>query len=123
MKERKTVLIVEDNDDMRAGVLKLLVSQFPDVVFLEAKSGEDAVSIISSRKPNVVLMDIGLPKMSGIEATRHIKKALPNATVIMLTIHVESVYKDASFSAGASDYVSKQDMRKELIPVLERLLG
>jgi len=115
-------LIVEDNNGMRKQILKYLLGLFPDGVFLEAKDGEEAVALAISSHPDIVLMDIGLPKMNGIEATRQIKDRLPHTQIVMLTIHNDSVYKDAAFAAGAVAYVIKENMNGELVPIIQSLL-
>jgi DNA-binding NarL/FixJ family response regulator len=117
-----TILIVEDHDALRDSLRRWLSSTFPDCTFFEAGSGEEAVAMASSQLPNIVLMDIGLPKMNGIDATRHILNASPESKIVMLTIHDISDYKADAKAAGAEAYVSKHMMHKELIPTLEKLL-
>jgi DNA-binding NarL/FixJ family response regulator len=119
---KPTILIVEDHDALRDSLRRWLSSIFPDCDFLEAKTGEDAVALIPDRLPDIVIMDIGLPGMNGIEATRHIKGTVQKTQVVMLTIHDISDYKVDAASAGAIAYVPKHRMHSELIPVLEKLL-
>jgi len=119
---RKTILIVEDNNSMRNQILKYLKGLFPDVFFLEAKDGEEAVALAISSHPDIVLMDIGLPKINGIEATGQIRDRLPHTQVVMLTILNDPVFKDAAFAAGAVAYVNKENMNGELVPIIQRLL-
>lgn len=119
---RKTILIVEDNNGMRNQILKYLKGLFPDGVFLEAKDGEEAVALAVSSHPDIVIMDIGLPKINGIEATRQIRDRLPHTQVVMLTILNDPVFKDAAFAAGAVAYVIKENMNGELVPIIQRLL-
>jgi len=71
-----TILIVEDHDTLRETLRKWLSTTFPDCVFFDAKKGEDAVDLAEAEKPDIVIMDIGLPGISGIEATRQIKKKI-----------------------------------------------
>jgi DNA-binding NarL/FixJ family response regulator len=118
-----TILIVEDHDALRDSLRRWLSSTFPDCTFFEAGSGEEAVAMASSHLPNIVLMDIGLPKMSGIEATRLIKKAVPNIKVVILTIHDVVDYKTDALAAGAIAYIPKHAMHTELIPVVTKLLS
>jgi DNA-binding NarL/FixJ family response regulator len=87
-----------------------------------ARSGEEAVAIVSERSPDIVLMDIGLPKMNGIEATRHILKAVPKTHVVILTIHDVIDYKTDASAAGADAYIPKHAMHSELIPMVTKLL-
>ena len=82
-----------------------------------------AVALVYAHSPDIVLMDIGLPQMNGIEATRHIKAVAPQVHVVILTIRESFKYKAAALKAGADRYISKLDMGTQLIPVLANLLG
>ena len=95
----------------------------PECDFLVAKTGEEAVSLVCNRPPDIVLMDIRLPQMSGIEATRRIKTILPQAEVVMLIPDEVSEYKKAAEAAGASACIVKDQLSTELIPVVTRLLS
>jgi len=90
---------------------------------IEATSGEEAIALIRIESPRLVLMDISLPGMSGIEATRQIKAALPSTQIVMLTIHEGDTYRADATAAGASAYVPKRTMRTELVPTLAALLA
>jgi DNA-binding NarL/FixJ family response regulator len=90
---------------------------------MEAKSEEEAFSLVSNRLPDIVLMDIGLPEMKGIEATRRIKGIFPQVQVVMLTSHEGSEYEADAATAGASAFVVKRKMVSQLIPVVEGLLS
>lgn len=118
-----TIMIVEDHEAVRTSLRDWLSAIFPDCIFVEAKSGEEAVDLALARPPDVVLMDIGLPGMNGIRATRHIKAAASQAQVVMLTIHEAPEYQADAAAAGASAYIVKRRMHTELIPVLARLLS
>jgi DNA-binding NarL/FixJ family response regulator len=119
----RTVLIVEDNDVVRGSLCDWLSATFPDYSFQTAKSGEEAVNKVLAGPPAIVLMDIGLRRMNGIQATRMIKAASPETEVVMLTIHEERKYQVDASEAGASAYVTKRKMHSELIPVMRRLLS
>jgi DNA-binding NarL/FixJ family response regulator len=118
-----TILIVEDHDTVRRSLREWLEAVFPQHRFIEAASGEEAVAIAQARSPRVVVMDIALPQMNGIEATRRIKAAAPTAQVVMLTIHEDEAYRADAAAAGASAYVPKRLMQTELLPALEALLS
>lgn len=96
---------------------------FPQCRFLEAKSGEEAVAMASAQPPDIVLMDIGLPQMNGIEATRRIKAVVPQAQVVMLSIYDDPAHQADAVSAGACAYIPKRKMHTELIPVVAALLS
>jgi len=118
-----TVLIVDDHTAVRASLREWLGSALPRYLFIEAGSGEEAVTTARAVRPWVVLMDITLPRMSGIEATRQIKAALPDTHVVILTIHENEYYRSDAVSAGASAYIPKRQMWTELLPTLAALPG
>ena len=74
------------------------------------------------RAPCAIIMDISLPGMSGIEATRHVKDTMPSTQVVILTIHEEVAFRADARAAGASAFVTKRMMQKELLPTLTALL-
>lgn len=119
----RTVLLVDDNETVRTSLREWLSVSFPHCRFLEAKTGEEAVAIACALSPHVILMDIGLPEIGGIEATRRIKANTPQAQVVMLTIYEGSAYRSDATAAGASAYVPKRTMHTELIPIMEKLLA
>jgi two-component system NarL family response regulator len=120
---RTAILIVEDHDALRFSMREWLSAALPDCRFSEAKSGEEAVTQTLAHPPDIVLMDIGLPKMNGIEATRRIKAIAPRAQVVMVTFYEAIDYQADALAAGASAYVVKYRMHDELIPVLTTLLS
>ena len=116
------ILLVDDHDLVRTSLKNWLGATFPNHEFIEAKSGEEAVAMSSENAPVLVLMDIGLPEMNGIEATRQIKAARPATQVVMLTIHDEPDYRREAEEAGACAFVGKERAHSCLVPVLKRLL-
>ncbi len=118
-----TILIVEDHQAVRNSLRDWLEAIFPQCDVVEAASGEEAVVIACARSPRVVVMDIGLPQMNGIEATRQIKAAVPTAQVVILTIYEEEAYRADAVTAGAVAYVPKRVMQTELVPTLAALLS
>ena len=118
-----TVLIVDDHEAVRWGLREWLEVAFPGCRVIEANSGEEAIVLTTTESPRVVLMDINLPGMNGIEATRRIKAALPTAQVVVLTVHEDNLHRADAMAAGASAYVPKRAMRTELIPALTALLA
>ena len=118
-----TILIVEDHDAIRKSLRDWLEVEFPQCRVIEAASGEEAIALIRIESPRLVVMDISLPGMSGIEATRQIKAALPSAQIVMLTIHEGDAYRANATAAGASAYVPKRVIQTELVPTLAALLA
>ena len=118
-----TVLIVEDHDAVRRSLRDWFEVEYPQWRVIEAASGEESVDLIQTESPRLVVMDISLPGMSGIEATRHIKAALPCADVVILTVYEEDSYRADAAAAGASAYVPKWTMQSRLRPALTALLA
>lgn len=111
------VLIVEDHKLMRVG-LKSLFEDFPEIsIVAEAESGKDAIEKIRLTRPDVVLMDIGLPDMTGIEAAKKILEQFTGTKVIMLTSHTSEQEVLDSLSAGANAYVLK-DINTEILMMI-----
>ncbi len=117
------ILIVDDVGVVRANLREWLEAVFPAAHVSEAASGEEAVAMAEEEGPHVVVMDIALPGINGIEAARRIKAIRPGARVVMLTIHEESDYRREAESAGADAYVFKRRMASDLIPAVTRLMA
>jgi DNA-binding NarL/FixJ family response regulator len=117
------ILIVEDHDATRQSLRDWLEAVFPRCRVVEAPTGERAVVLARAESPQLVVMDISLPGMDGVKATRRIKAALPAAHVVMLSIHEDGVYRAAAFAAGASAFVPKRKVQSELLPTLSELLS
>jgi DNA-binding NarL/FixJ family response regulator len=117
------ILIVEDHPGVRKSLRECLELAFPQYRMLEATTGEEAVTMAQAEPPCLVIMDIGLPGMSGLEATETIKKMVPSPPVVMLTICDDDDYRSHASAVGASAYVAKRDVKTELLPTLRRILG
>ena len=118
-----TILIIEDHDVVRRSLRDWLQVEFPQCRVIEAATGEEAIALTRVESPRLVVMDISLPGMSGIEAMRQIKATLPSAQVVMLTIHEDDAHRADATTAGASAYVTKRAMQTKLIPTLTALLA
>jgi len=117
------ILIVEDHKGVRQSLREWLEISFPDYQLLEANSGEEAVTVAQAMSPCLVIMDINLPGMNGIEAAQGIKAAAPATRVVVLTIYDDEAHRAAAAAAGVSAYVPKRKVQTELLPVLTRLLA
>jgi CheY-like chemotaxis protein len=121
--DSSSILIVEDHDELRETLLEWLKSSFCDCSFLVAGSGEKATELAEAHHPAIVIMDIQLPGINGIEAIRRIKKISPQTQSLILSVMNVSAYKEEAMAAGACAYINKQHMHTELIPALTRLLS
>jgi len=117
----QTILIVEDHLAVRKSLKNWLESEFPHILIREAGSGEEAVSIAKKDLPDIIIMDIGLPQINGIEALRQIKSFGLDTKIVMLTIHEDEVHRRDAEAVGADAYVPKRMLQTELLPVLEIL--
>ena len=113
-KEAIQIVIAEDHALVREGTRQILENHPGLEVVGEAEDGEEAVALVSRLKPNVVLMDIAMPKLNGIEATRLIKKDSPATSVLILTAYDDDQYIFALLDAGAAGYLLKSVRGDEL---------
>lgn len=112
------IVIADDHTIFRSGLKLLLGSSTDFEVVAEADNGQRAVELTDELKPDIVLIDIGMPKLNGIEATRLIKQNHPNTNVLILTMHRSDEYFFKALDAGASGYVLKGAETSELINAL-----
>jgi two-component system response regulator NreC len=113
--EQIRVLIADDHTIVRSGVRLLLAAESDIEVVGEALNGRQAVSLAETLQPDVILMDITMPEMDGLEATRQIKSRYPDIHVLVLTMHRSDEYFFEMLQAGASGYVLKGAETSELI--------
>jgi len=114
------VLVVDDDDDVRAMVVDVLHTD-PEITVIEAVNGKDAVDLAGRERPQVVVTDIMMPGMDGLEATRHIKRAWPETKVVVVTGFTQDAYRAAASERGADAFVSKYDMPTVLLPLIREL--
>jgi DNA-binding NarL/FixJ family response regulator len=113
--ERVRVLLVDDDDLMRAGLRSVLASDETIEVVGEAGDGRSAIDEIAARKPHVVLMDVRMPDLDGISATREVLAASPEVKVVVLTTFEQDDYIFDALNAGASGFLLKRTKPEELI--------
>jgi len=112
------LMLVDDHEVIRTGLRMLLESQ-PDIKIVgEASSGSQALVVASETKPDVIVMDITLPDITGIEATKRIKESFPEISVVALTIHEDEQYFFQMLQAGATGYVPKRAAPDDLISAI-----
>lgn len=120
--KRPIVLIVEDHEAERELLSNWLSAVFPDCTFHGVQSGEDAILRMADMIPDIILMDIRLPNMNGIETARIISGLDPAIRIVMLTIHDSLLHRDQAKTAGAIAFVGKQYFQSQLVEVLSDLI-
>jgi len=121
--DRITILLADDHRIVREGLKKLLESESAFQVVGEADNGRDVVALSRELDPSIVLMDIAMPVLNGIETATHLKKSSSPAKVIFLTIHNDSDSVGAAFKSGAEGYVFKTRMAADLIVAVREVLA
>jgi DNA-binding NarL/FixJ family response regulator len=114
------VYIVDDNEQFLKLIANLLSNTGNILVVGKSSSGLDAIAHVFDALPDLILMDISMPDMNGIETTRLIKAIDKSKSIVMLTMHDTPEYRDASAQAGAIGYVSKADCVTNLVQIIER---
>ncbi len=109
------LLLVDDHAVVRSGLRMLLESESDVEIVGEAGTAHEALESAKTLQPDVILMDIGLPDMSGIEATRELKRRFPGISIVALTIHEDKEYFFKMLEAGAAGYVPKRAAPEELL--------
>ena len=117
------VLIVDDHSAVRDGI-KSLIQEAPDIqVVGEATNGMEAITAARTLKPNVVLMDLSMPEMDGLEATTRLCIELPSARILMLTQHDDDHHKQRAILHGASGFLSKDLIVRDLATAIRTVAG
>jgi CheY-like chemotaxis protein len=110
----RRVLLVDDHAMVRQG-LRAILDHYPDLLIIgEAADGREAVSIAKKRTPDVIIMDINMPRMDGIEATKRIKKEHPQTVIIAVSVNDSPQVRESMHNAGASAFVSKEEASERL---------
>jgi CheY-like chemotaxis protein len=124
MNENKKILVVDDEPDIRELVKAVLVDDIGGVEFYEASNGAEALDKAREVKPDLIIMDIMMPKLDGLEACRRLREDpnLENIPVIILTVKSTYEAKDKGFSSGADLYVTKPFDPEELKSLVEGVL-
>lgn len=120
---RTTILIADDHRVLIEGVKSILREKGEFKVVAEAVTGQEAVDDARRCHPDIVIMDISMPGIDGIEATRRIKAHLPNTKVVIYTMHSDPAFIDELYNAGISGYVLKGGPISDLLAALEAVQG
>lgn len=115
------ILVADDHQVVRAGLRALLESKAGWQVCAEAANGREAVEKASGLQPDVVVLDIGMPLLNGVEAARQIRKVSPNTEILILTMHDSEHLVQGVLEAGARGYILKDDADRNLLAAVEAL--
>jgi two-component system invasion response regulator UvrY len=113
------ILLVDDHDLVRAGLKRILEDVKNIKVIGEACSGEEAIQMVRLRKPDVVIMDVNMPGIGGLETTRKIMQIDANIKIIVVTVHVEEPYPTRLLEAGAAGYLTKSCAVDEIVMAIQ----
>ena len=116
-----SVLLVDDHSLVRRGFRRMLEDEPGFTVVGEADNGQEAIAKAAELRPSVVVMDFALPGMTGAVAARHILKNAPETAILILSMHAEVSYVEASLAAGARGYLLKNAMDLELVDAVKRV--
>jgi two-component system response regulator NreC len=112
------LMLVDDHDVVRTGLRSFLETQPGLEVIAEAKNGLQALEKVKESQPDIILMDITMPDMDGIEATHQLKKTYPDCQILVLSVHDDKQYFMKMLSVGASGYLTKQAAADELVAAI-----
>lgn len=118
---RINILLADDHNVLRQGIAQVLESQEDMNVVAQARNGEEALHLARVHRPNIVLLDINMPKMDGVEITRKIIEEFPEIRVIILTMYRRDDYVFGAIKAGASGYLLKEVEMDELLAAVRRV--
>ncbi|MCH7764171.1 MAG: response regulator transcription factor [Candidatus Marinimicrobia bacterium] len=113
-----TVLVVEDHTIVRQGIVSLINKEDDITIVGEADDGRQAIKLCREKKPNIIVMDLAMPHLNGIETTQIVKKECPKTNIIILSMYSEEEYIFKAIDAGASGYLTKKNAAEDLIKAI-----
>jgi DNA-binding NarL/FixJ family response regulator len=123
MSNKISILLVDDHSLVRRGFRRLLEDARDIMVVGEASDGDEAVRLAEQLRPQVIVMDCALPRMSGLDATRRILQKFPDTVILMLSMHSEDTWVHQAMAAGARGYILKSAVDMELVTAIRRVVA
>jgi DNA-binding NarL/FixJ family response regulator len=117
------ILLVDDSPVVLHSIAQLLIAESQIQVIGQADSGETAIAQVQQLRPDLVVMDLAMPEMNGLEATRHLKRQPASPKVILLTLYNNAEYSRAARLAGADGFITKSEAGASLLPLIYKLCG
>ena len=118
-----TILIVDDNVQLRTFIREIVAEASTLHVVGEAADGVEAMRLVQALRPAIVLLDLVMPRVNGLEVLRWIKVEHPGIKVIIVTVHAEDAYRQAAEASGADAFLLKKTLGTVLLPTIRRLYG
>jgi len=116
------ILVVDDHAIVRSGIRRLL-AELPHLELHESENGEDALERVRGGRFDLIILDLNLPGLGGLELLRRLLKASPKATVLVFSLHTEAIYANRAMEAGARGFVSKSAAPEEFIAAVKTILA
>ncbi len=116
--ERITIMVVDDHPLIREGIGSVVAGQSDMLLIAEATSGAEAIESYERHRPDITLMDVKMPTLNGIEATRAIRERFADARIIMLTTYEDALHAMQAIKAGAAGYMLKRLLRRDLLDTI-----
>ena len=116
-----SILIADDHDIIRAGIKNVLAGHADYEVVAEAKDGEETVAKVEQHKPGILLLDISMPKVSGLDVIEQIHYLSPQTKILIISVHKAHAYIMKAFQAGVKGYLYKETAGEELLPALSKI--
>lgn len=118
-----SILVADDHDIARAGLIAMIGGQEDFHVALDVRDGMEAVESCAAHRPDLALLDIRMPRMDGLAATREIRRVSPGTRVMIITMHDSLDYLEAAIEAGATGYLLKDASREDILRTIRRVLS
>src|SRR6266850_4513885 len=116
-----SVLLVDDHNIVRQGLRALLIAEGDITIVAEAQTGREAVQLATSLHPEIVVMDLAMPRLNGCEATRQLVKAVPSTKVVVLSTYSDDEHLQQALAAGAAAYLLKQTAASDLVQAIREV--
>ena len=115
------ILVADDNDSFRAGFIEYINNQDGLRVIGEARNGLEAIELTNNLRPDIIMIDVSMPKMDGITSAGIIKQRNPETNIVVVTIHEEQIFKELSEQLPADGYICKSSISSDLPKILKKL--
>jgi DNA-binding NarL/FixJ family response regulator len=122
--ERVTTVVVVDDDPDYLWLVRFILESGPDktVIVGEAASGEEALALVLQKRPDIVIVDLMMPRLNGLELTRRIKEERPQTKILLMSAYTEDTYRRIASVSGADGFVNKNQLQTGLLPAIREVM-